>query len=166
MRTVRLLVLLLAVVLAAVVLTPAGVATGQARTTWYAPLSGDEEVPRNASRGAGFASFELAPAGNALQYYLFVDNIQNVQMAHIHIGAAGQNGPIAVWLYPPAPPARLISGTVSGMIGQGTITTANFTGPLQGQPFGALVNAFNNGTAYVNVHTTQFPGGEIRGQIR
>jgi hypothetical protein len=165
MRTVGLFVML-AVALPTMMLAPTGVATGQARTTWYAPLSGDEQVPRTASRGMGFASFELAPAGNALQYYLFVDNIQNVLMAHIHIGAAGQNGPVAVWLYPAAPPARLISGTVSGFIGQGTITTANFTGPLQGQQFGALVNALNNGTAYVNVHTTQFPGGEIRGQIR
>jgi hypothetical protein len=39
-------------------------------------------------------------------------------------------------------------------------------GPLAGQPFSALINALNNGTAYVNVHTNQFPAGEIRGQVR
>ncbi|MDR7418888.1 MAG: CHRD domain-containing protein [Armatimonadota bacterium] len=82
------------------------VATGQARTAWYAPLGAEETVPRVNSRGTGYATFELAPAGNALRYYLAVDNIQNVQMAHIHIGAAGAAGPVAVWLYPPAPPAR------------------------------------------------------------
>jgi hypothetical protein len=152
--------------LLAVILAPMGVATGQARTAWYSPLSGGEAVPAVNSRGTGYASYELAPGGNALRYFLFVDNIQNVQMAHIHIGAAGANGPVAVWLYPPAPPARLIQGAVSGMIGEGTITTANFTGPLQGQPFSALINAMNNGQAYTNVHTNQFPGGEIRGQIR
>jgi hypothetical protein len=153
-------------VLLAVVLAPMGVATGQARTAWYAPLAADETVPRVNSRATGMASFELVPPGNALQYYLIVDNIQNVQMAHIHIGAAGAAGPVAVWLYPPAPPARLIPGMVNGMIGEGRITTANFMGPLAGQPFSALINALNNGQAYVNVHTTQFPGGEIRGQIR
>ena len=153
-------------VLLAVVAAPMGAATGQARTSWYAPLSGDEAVPRVNTRGTGSASFELASGGNALRYFLSVDNIQNVQMAHIHIGAAGANGPVAVWLYPPAPQARLISGTVSDMIGDGTITTANFTGPLAGQQFSALINALNNGQAYVNVHTNQFPGVEIRGQIR
>jgi hypothetical protein len=157
---------LVLVVLLTVVLTPAWTAMGQARTSWYAPLSGGESVPQNPSRGNGFASFELVAGGNSLRYWLFVGDIQNVQMAHIHIGAAGANGPVSVWLYPPAPPARLISGAVAGMIGEGTITTANFMGPLAGQPFTALINALNNGQAYVNVHTTQFPAGEIRGQIR
>jgi hypothetical protein len=157
---------LLVVVLLAVVLAPMGIATGQQRTTWYAPLSGDESVPRVTTRGTGFAAFELVPAGNALRYWLFVNTLQNVQMAHIHIGAAGVNGPVAIWLYPPAPPARLIAGAVAGFIGEGTITTANFAGPLAGQPFSALLTAMNTGQAYVNVHTNQFPGGEIRGQIR
>ncbi len=161
MRTAWLLVALLALALA-----PMGTATGQARTSWYAPLSGDESVPRVNSQGTGFASFGLAQGGNTLEYALFVTNIQNVQMAHIHIAPAGQNGPVAVWLYPSAPPARLIAGAVSGFIGQGTITQANFMGPLAGQPFSALINALNNGTAYVNVHTNQAPAGEIRGQIR
>jgi hypothetical protein len=156
---------LLVLIVLAAALAPIGVATGQARTSWYAPLSADEEVPRNNSRGTGFATFEMAP-NNTLRYYLFVDNIQNVQMAHIHIAPAGQNGGVAIWLYPPAPPARLIAGAVSGAIGEGTIAVANFTGPLQGQQFSALINALNNGQAYVNVHTNQFPGGEIRGQIR
>jgi CHRD domain len=156
---------LLVLIVLAAALAPTGVATGQARTSWYAPLSADEEVPRNASRGTGFATFEMGP-NNTLSYYLFVDGLQNVQMAHIHIGAAGQNGPVAIWLYPPAPPAVLMAGPVSGAIGGGTIALANFMGPLQGQQFTALINALNNGQAYVNVHTTQFPGGEIRGQVR
>jgi hypothetical protein len=106
-------------------------------------------------------------AGTAIDYWISVDNIQNVMMAHIHIGAAGQNGPVAVWLYPASAPPVLIPGVVSRMIGSGTITPANFAGgPLAGQPLSALVNALNSGGAYANVHTSQFPGGEIRGQIR
>jgi hypothetical protein len=39
-------------------------------------------------------------------------------------------------------------------------------GPLAGQSLDALLAAMRDGDTYVNVHTTQFPGGEIRGQIR
>jgi hypothetical protein len=156
----------LVLVLLAAVLGPMGAAVGQQRTHWYAPLSGDESVPRVTTRATGFAAFELVPAGNALRYWLFVDAILNVQMAHIHIAPAGANGPVAVWLYPPAPPARLIAGAASGIIADGTITAANLVGPLAGQPFSALITALNTGQAYVNVHTNQFPGGEVRGQIR
>jgi hypothetical protein len=160
----RSIVLALGVLLIAAAL--AGTTSGQARTTWYAPLTSAEEVPRNTSQATGQAAFELVQGGNALRYWLFINNLQDPTMAHIHIGAAGQNGPVSVWLYPPAPPPRPIAGSVTSMIGDGTITAANMTGPLQGQPFSALITALNNGTAYVNVHTNQFPGGEIRGQIR
>ena len=158
------IVLALGVLLVAAALM--GTATGQARTTWYAPLTSAEQVPRNTSAATGQASFELAPGGNALRYWLFVNTLTNPSQGHIHIGPAGQNGPVAVWLYPPAPPPRPIAGSVTDMVAEGTITAANFVGPLQGQPFAALITALNNGTAYVNVHTSQFPGGEIRGQIR
>ncbi len=165
MRTTGVIVVLVVLLFGA---TSMGVATAQqARTAWVAYLSNTEEVPTNASRATGMASFQLNAAGNAINYWLSVDNFQNVMMAHIHIGAAGQNGPVAVWLYPAAPPPVVIQGTVSGMIGSGTITPANFAGgPLAGQPLSALINALNSGGAYVNAHTPAFPGGEIRGQIR
>ncbi|MGH2603614.1 MAG: CHRD domain-containing protein [Dehalococcoidia bacterium] len=38
-------------------------------------------------------------------------------------------------------------------------------GSLAGQPLSALIAQIQSGNAYVNVHTTQFPGGEIRGQL-
>jgi len=100
-------------------------------------------------------------------------------MAHIHIGIPGVNGPITVWLYPStAPtPGPLGSGRHDGILAQGTITAANLTGPLASQPLSSLVSALNGGTAYVNVHTNDgvgvvntgpgdFPGGEIRGDVR
>jgi hypothetical protein len=52
------------------------------------------------------------------------------------------------------------------VLATGTITAADLVGPLAGQPLSALVDAMEAGETYVNVHTSQFPAGEIRGQIR
>lgn len=141
-------------------------------------LSGDEEVPARDTRARGSATFQLSAAGDAITYRLIVANIENVFQAHIHLAAAGTNGGIVVWLYPStAPvPGPLGGGRIDGVIAEGTITAANLTGALAGQPLSALVTQLINGNAYVNVHTNDgvaptntgpgdFPGGEIRGQI-
>ena len=86
-------------------------------------------------------------------------------MAHIHLAPAGSNGPVVAWLYPPRPPAMLKPGTTNGILQQGTLTKANLAGPLAGKDLKDLVDLIIAGNTYVNVHTSQFPGGEIRGQI-
>ena len=73
---------------------------------------------------------------------------------------------IVAWLYPSAPPQQLIPGRSSGTLGEGTITAADLVGPLAGQRLSDLVAAIDAGNAYVNVHTSQFPSGEVRGQVR
>ncbi len=152
---------------------------GSEKQNFNTHLTGDEEVPPNASKGQGQARFQLNEAGTELSYQLIVANIENVIMAHIHLGARGVNGPVVVWLYPgtspPAAPAG--GGRIQGRIASGTITAANLTGPLAGQPLSALIAAMRAGNTYVNVHTNDgvppsgtgpgdLPGGEIRGQIR
>lgn len=132
---------------------------------FVATLSGDEEVPPNDSRARGTAHFQLRPNGNGLSFKLVVANIMNVTMAHIHLAPAGQNGGVVVWLYPSAPPAQLIPGRFNGVLAQGVITEANLVGALAGEPLDALIEEIQAGNAYVNVHTEQYLGGEIRGQI-
>jgi hypothetical protein len=138
------------------------------------PLSGDEEVPPVASRARGTAIFHLSGDGSALNYKLIVANIENVVQAHIHIGVPGMNGPIGVFLFGPVAPS---GGRVTGPIAEGTLTAANFIGPLAGMTMADLVAQMQAGNAYVNVHTDDgmepantgpgdFPGGEVRGQIR
>ena len=63
-------------------------------------LSGDLEVPANASAGQGQASFHLSEDGTSVDYKLNVANIENVVVAHIHMGMPGVNGPVGVFLYP------------------------------------------------------------------
>jgi len=51
------------------------------------------------------------------------------------------------------------------VLAEGTITAANLVGPLAGLTLNDLLDAVKAGNAYANIHTTQNPGGEIRGQI-
>jgi hypothetical protein len=136
-------------------------------------LSGSQEVPGTDSRATGQAVFQMNADGTALTYSLNVANIQNVTQAHIHCGAAGSNGPVALWLYPSAPPAELIPGRTQGPLGAGTATdgdvvtvAASAVCPGGVASLDELAGKLRTGGAYVNVHTTQFPPGEIRGQIR
>ena len=136
------------------------------------PLSGDEEVPARATRARGTAVLHFD--GDELSYQLIVANIENVIQAHIHIGAAGVNGPVGVFLY------GLVAsggGRVQGVIAEGTLTADDFIGPLAGLTMDDLRDRVLAGNAYVNVHTNDgvaptntgpgdFPGGEVRGQIQ
>ena len=157
--------LLTVAVLTGVLAVSAAVGAVGTPATHVATLSGAEEVPANDSQGRGVGIVRLSADGSTLEYRLNVANIENVTQAHIHLAAAGANGPVVAWLYPAAPPAQLIPGRSSGPLATGAITAADLVGPLAGQPLSELVEAIRSGRAYVNVHTSQFPPGEIRGQL-
>jgi hypothetical protein len=174
MKKARLLVFIVVTVLAMV---STAVAIAQT-TNFRTHLSGAEEVPVRLTLAQGQAIFQLSEDGTSLSYQLIAANIKNVFQGHIHMGPAGANGPIVVWLFPStAPmPGPTGGGRFDGVLAEGTITAANLVGPLVGQPLSALMDAIAAGNAYVNVHTNDgvdptntgpgdFPGGEIRGQI-
>jgi CHRD domain len=133
---------------------------------FQAHLNGGGEVPPTNTKAQGEATFNLSKDGNSIHYKLTVANIENVTMSHIHEGVTGANGPVVVWLYPSTPPPVLKPGRSDGVLAEGTITSANLTGPLTGKSITDLLNDLKSGNAYVNVHTSQYPGGEIRGQIK
>jgi hypothetical protein len=133
---------------------------------FVAPLSGAAEVPANDSRARGQAVFRLNEDRTELSYRLIVANIENVRMAHIHLAPAGSNGPVVAWLYPDGPPAQLIPGRSQGVLAEGVLTGDRLLGLLAGASISDLVDQIEAGNAYVNVHTDQFPPGEVRGQIR
>jgi hypothetical protein len=142
--------------------------SGRKVLTFSAHLTGDQEVAVNpvVTEAVGQAIFQLSKDGSELSYKLIVDGIENVTMAHIHKAPAGTNGPVVMWLYPAASPAQLIPGPFEGILAQGTRTSANLSGQLAGKELSDLVDLIIAGGAYVNVHTSQYPAGEIRGQIR
>ena len=159
----RLLALAIAAVLAVAVALPAGADNG--RNFNAAPLRGANEVPAVDSQANGVATFKLSKDGMSLEYKLIVANLNDILQSHIHIGAPGTNGGVVAFLYPDGPPPMLIPGPTSGILAQGVITAEDLIGSLAGQPLSALIDQIAAGNAYVNVHTTANPGGEIRAQI-
>jgi hypothetical protein len=131
-------------------------------------LSGAEEVadPPVETLARGQAIFQLSKDGTQLSYKLIVANIENVSMAHIHLAPAGVNGPVVAWLYPSSPPPQLIEGRFDGVLAEGVITADDLVGPLAGFTMEDLIAEIGAGNTYVNVHTSQYPAGEVRGQIR
>jgi hypothetical protein len=167
MRRTILLVVMLALGLLA--LAPAAVAGDN----FVATLSGDQEVPARDTQAAGVATFKLREDGAALVFKVNVANIDNVVAAHIHCGAVGVNGPVGVTLF--GGPAG--GGAVNGTLAEGTITAPDPGNACGWADLAAVLAALGSGNAYVNVHTNDgvdppntgpgdFPGGEIRGQVR
>ena len=157
----------------------AGVAAAQNTATqeYDAQLSGFFEIgPINNNTGAiltsGSGKLTLVVERNVAEYSLSYSGLtSNVTQAHIHFGKVHDAGGIFVFLCtnlgngpagtPACPPG---GGTVTG-----TITAASILAvPTQNVPagkFDVLLEALASDTAYANVHTTNFPGGEIRGQV-
>lgn len=123
-----------------------------------AKLSGKDEVPSNESPSTGLAWVNIM--GDKISYKVNVTDMDKVNAAHIHLGGSGKNGPVVLTLFKGGPTEQ-----VNGTVGQANVTASNFEGPMKGKQVSDLVTEINNGTAYVNVHTTDFPNGEIRGQL-
>ena len=135
------------------------------KADYIAQLTGDGQVPSVTTSATGTASFWINADGTEIRYQLTVANLQDVTMAHLHLGELGKNGPPIVWLYPSAPPAKEISGPSNGQLSDGTIKAENLVGPMAGKTIGDLVTAIKAHDVYVNVHTSKNPDGEIRAQV-
>jgi hypothetical protein len=151
-----------------------GAAAAGLNRNWSSHASGSLEIPARDTRAQGQVIFQLSDGGTALEYKLIASNIENVIASHIHVGTPDVNGPVGVFLFGPAAPG---GGRTVGVLAEGTITAANFVGPLAGMTIDDLVTLLDAGGAYVNVHTNDgqgdintgpgdFPGGEIRANVR
>ncbi len=142
-------------------------------------LTGFEEVPAVSTTGTGTFNARINNDGSQIDWELSYSNLEGaVQQAHIHLGQKGVNGGISVFLCTnlgngpagiqpcPAPPAT-ISGTIVAADVSPNIpaTAAARAQGLNTGEIDELVTAIRAGVTYVNVHSTLFPGGEIRSQI-
>ena len=109
----------------------------------------------------------------SFEYKLIASNIENVVQAHIHRGPPGVNGPIGVFLYGLVPPG---GGRTDGVLSHGTITAATSSGPFDGMSRRRGSRAHGRGPGVrERAHERRdrpitgpgdFPGGEVRGDIR
>jgi hypothetical protein len=138
-----------------------------------ATLNGFQEVPPKLSDATG--TFTATIKSGQLKYELTYSGLSSAPLqAHIHFGQRAVSGGIFIWLCQtatnPAPTPLVPMCPAPG----GTVTgTANFASVLKisGQTLNAgnfndAIAIIRSGEAYANVHTTNFPGGEIRGQVQ
>jgi hypothetical protein len=139
--------------------------TGPAGDQFTAALAGSGVVPATASTTTGSIALSSVPGDSMINFSLSVTNMTGVTQAHLHSGAAGANGPILAWLLPVnGNAAQSPSVALDGVISLGDIAPAWIrTNPrLAMDSVKALMIA---GRAYVDVHSSAFTNGELRGQI-
>lgn len=112
--------------------------------TLSASMSGDQEVPASVTGALGAGTLSLESPSRQLSGSFTVNGV-TATAGHVHLGNTGVNGPV------------IVSMTNGG--------TGTFTVPAGIVLTEAQATAFNNGGLYFNAHTTENPGGEVRGQI-
>jgi hypothetical protein len=139
----------------------------------YVKLKGFEEVPAISSTARGSFAAKINTSDRTIVYRLKYDGLQgDVLQAHIHFGARSTNGGVGVFLCQtvanPDPTGLAPTCPQSGQV-RAVIRAANVIGPgaqgISAGEFDELVKAIRSGVAYVNVHSTTFASGELRGQL-
>jgi hypothetical protein len=126
-------------------ITTSAVLTLKQVDNFEASLSGYNEVPPVASVASGMVSLRMVADDGLLEVTFSATNLAgSMTGAHIHMGGVGENGGVALNLNPS---------------GAAFTETYDITGNAD------LVAAMRAGTAYVNVHSSAYPSGELRGQI-
>lgn len=109
-----------------------------------ATLTGAAETPPGKADGTGGFTVTVDPETNDFCYSLWADKIGKPTMAHLHTGAAGVSGP------------PILTLEVTGKDSDECLAVdKDKLDPIVANPTGY----------YVNVHTADFPGGAVRGQL-
>jgi hypothetical protein len=134
-----------------------------------------KEIPAVSSSASGHFRAAIDDKAGTIAYELSYSGLTgDVQQAHIHVGQHLVNGSVSVFLCQteaaPDPTGLAPRCPQSGSV-RGILQSANMIGgPIVGQgiapgEFGELVAAIRAGVTYVNVHSSTFPGGEVRGHL-
>jgi hypothetical protein len=161
-----------ALVLGALLVVSLAIASGGKKNFAGRGLNGYEENLDVSTVASGSFKTTVDEDAQTITYELTYSGLEgDVQQAHIHFGKPAINGGISLFLCsnlgngPAGTPACPQSGTVSR-----TVPASDIIGPVgQGIEAGnlaELVAAMRAGHTYANVHSTKWPGGEIRAQIK
>jgi hypothetical protein len=142
-------------------------------TVYNAQLSGTNENPANASPGTGLGIVTIDDVLDTMRVQAFFSGLLGTTTAsHIHCCApAGTNAGVATQTpFFVGFPIGVTSGTYDNtfdmtLTGSFNVSFVTANGGTAAGAFAALIAGLNAGDAYLNIHTTAFPGGEIRGQL-
>ena len=161
------------------VVSASAIALGQGFKKISELLTGYEEVPSVSTTGNGNFTARISNDESRIDWELSYSDLEGaVQQSHIHIGNVGVNGGISVFLCTnlgngpagtqpcPAPPATISGTIVAADVSPNIPATANArTQGLNTGELDELIKAMRAGATYVNIHSTLWPGGEVRSQI-
>ena len=140
--------------------------------TYTAVLNGASESPANASTGVGSCQVDYDDVANTLHVQaVFSGLVGNTTASHIHCATAvAFTGTAGVATTTPTFagfPSGVTAGTYDNTLDLGLATSFNPSFVTAHATIAAsaafLVQSLANGTAYWNIHSSAFPGGEIRG---
>ena len=172
MRKLAVAFLVVAVALSAAVGVQAYVTKGK-HDVKTARLSGYNETPAVNTTANGSFSAKIDDKAQTIAYTLTYSGLSSqVRQAHIHFGNRFSSQGIALFLCtnlgngPAGTPAcpGTTSGTVTGTLHPSDVQAITNQGLAAGD-WDSIVRAIRAGAAYANVHTNNFPGGEIRAQL-
>ncbi len=146
-----------------VTLLQAASAAAQTSVVMRATLTGGEETPAQVLSGAvATAEVALDPTSEEIAVRLRVFNLPNGSTAsHIHVGPKGVSGPVVIDF--PIGTGRTGDFTLNFRVHDGAAFHAR---PEIGiRTFADALQSIAGGNAYVNIHSSAFPGGEIRGKL-
>ena len=141
----------------AVVCSLALAAAAQAQTSYVGVLTGGTEVPPVVTPATGNCTVVLNVAQTALSVSIQFQNLQGAYTAsHIHGPApAGTNAGVK-WGF---------VGVAAGWVFDGTLQSGTLTNFAIAGVTATDVTNLNAGNFYVNIHSTLYPGGELRAQL-
>jgi hypothetical protein len=150
--------------------------TSHAGIIYVAILNGPSESPPNASPGTGSAEVDFDPVANTMRVQVtFFDLLGTTTAAHIH-AATSTPGTGTAGVATQVPtftgfPIGVTSGTYDHTFDMTMASTYNpayvtANGGTPASAEAALASSLASGTAYLNIHTTVVPGGEIRGFLQ
>jgi hypothetical protein len=136
-----------------------------------ASLIGHNETPAIHTAGQGTLSLTIDKTNHAMTYELTYSNLSSpASAAHVHFGQKNVAGGVSFYLCGGTKPACPAGNTSTSVSVSGQINAVDVLAiPTQGMPAGDLVaieQEMADGFTYANVHTANFAGGEIRGQLK
>jgi hypothetical protein len=167
-----LIALLLGAAVAVVATASVALAKGDGgKNSFKAVLNGYNEVvgPGSISTtGHGIFRAKIDEDSQTISYTLTYSELENAAtQAHVHFAQRHVGGGVIYFLCGGGdkPPCPSPGGTVTGVVDPADIIGPASQG-IEAGSFAEAVRAMRAGATYANVHSTRWPAGEIRGQLR